>query len=370
MQYNRVMQNIYQAKGATLAEQYLDVGKLFGVKIRQSVAQIAKGRANATVIKRKVAVNTWQNLQAKEITREFCECLVSWAKGAKISPEEAMWLLADNLSGCQTAIVRYGSGVALLHTEEEFIDGNLNMLHMPNEHTISFGNSRTLVYDNLMPGCGLYGWKKDLIVAVDSLFLREDGIDIVEYPVLANMLSWMIWRMDPKSANPENVLGLYANLGELVDGYAINVVRKIGSKVDGYKLTFARKNFFVEKLGSETGSYLVQTNIVDPKYPKMEWALSPRNIWRGGWKFFNERVAVMTSHIRKFRQFTQINLNDNQVNNAHHSIQKTILFDLKDAYVNNDMGALCVGFVDVDKTSVSCKRNDFDYSKLEYLDIL
>jgi hypothetical protein len=39
MQYNRLMQNIYQAKGHTLAEQYRDVGALCATNIQKAVAK-------------------------------------------------------------------------------------------------------------------------------------------------------------------------------------------------------------------------------------------------------------------------------------------------------------------------------------------
>ena len=230
MQYNRLMQNIYQAKGATLIDQYHDVGALFGESIRKSVHKIGRKRSRLMNIRREVAERSWAHLQTKEVTQSFCDCLRAWSEGAHISPEQAMWCIADNLSGCQTFMARYVSGVALLHTEEEFRDNPNMELHMTKPHTMEFRDGetvlKTLVYNDLLPGAGLYGWKQDMIVGMDSLFLREDEIDKVESPLLANVVSWLVWRMKPGEAGPERIVELVKSLGELVDGYVINVVRQ------------------------------------------------------------------------------------------------------------------------------------------------
>lgn len=374
MQYNGDMQNIYQAKGSTIVEQYRDVGKLFATSIYEAVNKLSKKRSMEVKRRRVVAEKAWRNLQNKSECLEFVQCLTAWSEGAGISVSQAMWLLADNLSGCQTLMGRYGSGVILLHTEEEFIDPKHIEFHLNSPHTVEFRErdevSKTLTYDNLLPGCGLFSWKKNMLVAVDSLFLREDGIEEVEMPLLINVVSWLIWRMKPSEANPEKIVVLTQTLGELIDGYAINVVRKMEGAIEGYKLTLARSEYHVENLGSELGSYMRQVNIVDQDYPAMDWALPLRKIWRGGAKYNVARLKNLVVHANRYMGWSKFILDKQKVVETHNQIQQTIFTDLREAYINPDMRALCVGMVDVRGTSVSCKLNDEQpISQLEYLDV-
>lgn len=370
------MQNIYQAKGLSLEDQYRDVGRLFAANIQKSVHKIGRKRSRLINIRRNVAEKTWAHLQSKEQAKDFCTCLIAWSEGAGVTPAQAMWCLADNLSGCQTFMVRYDSGVALLHSEEEFRDNPNMELHMTKPHTMEFRDGdtaiKTLVYNDLMPGAGLYGWKSDMIVAVDSLFLREDGIEAVESPLLANVVSWMIWHMSPTQAEPDLIVKMLSGIGELVDGYAINVVRKVGVKVLGYKLTLARTGYHIEYLGETLGSYIRQVNIIDPEYPKMEWELPPKNIWRGGYKYFRRRLSTMDSHASTYRGLAMRSLDKETCRAAHTTIQSTLYGELASSYVNIDMGAICVGLVDLQVgTSVSCKLNDGSVvSIIEYLDVI
>ena len=367
------MRHIYQAKGTTIVEQYRDVGRLFAPTIQKSVSKLARKRAFLTKRRREVAEKAWLNLQDKTVADEFIQCLTAWSEGASITCEQAMWLMADNLTGCQTFMGRYGSGVALLHSEEEFIDVNHIEQHMTDPHTVAFNEdgvvSKSLVYNDLLPGAGLYGWKKDMIIAVDSLFLSEDAIEMVERPLLANVVSWLAWRMKPDEASPEKIVELAGELGELIDGYTLNVVRKIGKEIEAYKLTLARSEYKIKYLGSEPGSFLRQVNIIDPKYPKMKWALPPKKIWRGGWKYFVNRLKTLDEHAEKYKQLGQVSLTGNDLEEVHKLIQKAIFVDLREAYINLDVGAVCVGLVDQSGTSVSTKLNDDrDVGVLEYTD--
>ncbi len=367
------MQNVYLTKGESLAEQYFDAGQLFSETIGEGVKKIAKKRSQLAKNRRLVAEKTWINIQDKPVAEEFVRCFKQWCEGAKISYIQGMWLLTDNLSGCQTFMGRYHSGVALLHTEEDFA---CIAERMRGHHTLSFTAdgevSRCLVYNDLMPGAGLYGWKKDLIVAVDSLFLREDKITEVESPLIANIVAWMVWRMKPEEASPEHILQNIASMGTLIDGYAINVVRKVGARIEGYKLTLAREDHLVEYLGLELGSYIRQVNIVDPTYPKIGWALPPRNIWKGGYKLFKQRLKTMSAHARLYQKIARQEVMQSQLENIHTQIQQSIFGELRDAYINVDVGAVCVGLVDLRSgTSVSCKLNDRQaWDKIEYLDLV
>lgn len=370
------MSKIYQANGQTLVEQYRDVGYLFKNTIQESVIKIGKSRSKLLKIRRKVAESTWQNLAKKRECHEFIQCFVAWCEGALITPEQGMWLLADNLSGCQTVVACYASGVALLHTEEEFRDANHMELHMTSPNTISFRDGgetlTTLVYNNLLPGSGLYGWRRDKIVAVDSIFLKEDGIDSVRNPLLANIVAWMVWKMKPEEADPERIVGLVKSMGELVDGYVINVVRKFGSRIEGYKLILARAEHRIEYLGEENGNYLRQVNIIDPSEAVMKWALPPRNIWRGGWKYFRDRVKTLRKHAKQYGEVCNRSLDFDNLETVHRLIQTKVYGELAEYYVHADLGAVCIGFVDKQTgTSVSCKINNCeDLDTIEYLDLV
>lgn len=366
------MSNIYQAKGKTLGEQYFDLGRLFCDHIQKDVTILAKKRGRLSVIRRQVAERVWERVQKIDLCSEFCLCLSSWASGSGITENQAMWLLADNLSGCQTFMARYKTGVAIIHTEEEFIDDKHIELHMGNPHTVSISSrgerSCCIVYNNLMPGCGLYGWKKGLITAVDTLFVKEDGIDKVRKPLLSNIVSFMIWRLAPSAADPDNVIKMISQLGELIDGYGINVVYKVGSAICSYKLTLARSEIRVQRLGQNLGDYLRQTNLIDPDLGQMKWATPPRSIWRGGYRYFIKRYKTMDKDASKYSELGNFQLQIPKLTLVHKKIQKTILSDLRDSYVNPDLGALCVGLVDLSGTSVSVKRNDRLFSRLEFLD--
>jgi hypothetical protein len=204
------------------------------------------------------------NIADNPVTAEFVACLNSWAEVGG-SPRAA-WLMADNFSGCQTMIVRYKSGVALLHTEEDFEDIRARFTSPQTiEFRVKGESKKCLIYNDIMPGAALYGWKKDLIIAVDALFLREDGIENVEKPMLANIVSWLMWRMSPAELEPKKVIARLKEIGELVDGYTINVVRKVGKRITGYKLTFVRHDYEIEKLGT-LSVILRQVNIIEPRY--------------------------------------------------------------------------------------------------------
>lgn len=362
------MSNIYQAKGKTLRAQYEDVGRLF-----------AKNLQTATKLNKKkllIARDVLRRVQTETKFRKFYDCFSSWARGGGISETVAMYKMLDNMSGCQTLIVRYQSGVALLHTEEDF--ENIQK-RMQGVHTIRFNDRgrilNTLVYNDLMPGAGLYGWQKNRIVAVDSLFLREDGIVKFEKPMLANIVAWMVWQVQPGD-EPEKVMMKMRRLGEVVDGYAINVVQKRAGKIEGYKLTFARGDWEVERLGDQIGAYLAQVNIIEPRYVR---AKKPIAVWRyAPWKMvvdyrgFLHRLRVMREYTEKYKHYLQITLSRQILKSVHLTIHKTIFRDLRKDLINKYMGAMCVGIIDKGiGMSVSCKLNDQKALEVvEYIDLV
>lgn len=361
------MSNIYRAKGIKLESQYEDVGRLYKKHLNNPLEIDNK--------KMQMVVRVLNNVRTQKALKKFYECFAGWARGAGLSEETAMYLLADNTSGCQTAIVRYKSGVALLHTEEDYYDV---AARMGSEHTIEFRDGKRslkcLTYNDLMPGAGLYGWQKDMIVAVDSLFLREDGIYEIERPMLANIIAWLIWHESPEKADAENVVKRLKQLGTLVDGYAVNVVRKNKDLIEGYKLTFARDEWEIEYLGKNNGDNLRQVNIVEPMYAKQRKSVaSYRHApWKMGIDYYGfiKRLRDMKFHINTYRQWYEKELDQNQVSALHKTIHRFIFEKYHKAYVTEWMGAMCVGILDHSGLSISTKLNDKrPVETIEYVDL-
>lgn len=324
--------------------------------------------------KRLIAERVLARVRVMPELKKFYTCFGGWVKGAGISEEDGMYLLADNTSGCQTALVRYGSGVALLHTEEDYYDVKARMQKV---HTIEFQDQGrrllTLVYNDLMPGAGLYGWQSGMIVAVDSLFLREDGIEAIEKPMLANIIAWLVWQSMPEEAEAKELIAKLAKLGTLVDGYAINVAVRTKEKVKGYKLTFAREEWECEHLWEQPGDNLRQVNIIEPRYAR---AKKPVAVWRHApWKMYLDyrgflaRLRVMKEHIQAGRRYWTQGIPEGGLRDIHSAIQGQIFGRYAKAYVSEWMGAGCVGLVDLERgTSVSTKLNNGgELGTLEYL---
>lgn len=362
------MSNIYRAKGIKIADQYEDVGRLFKKQLNQRIEVDSK--------KMKMVDKVLANVRSNPDLLTFYECFAGWARGAGIDEQHAMYLLADNTSGCQTAIVRYGSGVALLHTEEDYYDVSARM---NTQHTIEFRDGartlKCLTYNDLMPGAGLYGWQKDMIIAVDSLFLREDGVFEIERPMLANIIAWLIWYETPRDADANSIVAKLQKLGTMVDGYAINVVRRCKRSIEGYKVTFARDEWEVEQLGDKVGDNLRQVNIVEPEYARKNSPVSRyrHSPWKMGIDYYGflTRLRNMKSHINENRELLTQQLVQANIESVHKVIHKTIFEKYKKYYVTEWMGAMCVGLVDNAGLSVSTKLNDKRPSELvEYVDLI
>lgn len=361
------MSNIYRAKGIKLASQYEDVGRMFKKQLNKPIETDHK--------KMQMVERVLLNVRTNALLKNFYSCFAGWARGAGISEEMAMYLLADNTSGCQTAIVRYGSGVALLHTEEDYYDVKQRLSGV---HTIEFRDAgrslKCLTYNDLMPGAGLYGWQKDMIVAVDSLFLREDGIYDIERPMLANIIAWLIWYEYPKDACAELLVQKLKKLGTLVDGYAVNVVRRTKRGIEGYKLTFAREEWEIEKLGNNIGDNLRQVNIVDPAYARKRKPVAKYR--HAPWKMaidhygFLKRLRDIQSHLNSYKIWLASTLKVELASQAHKAIHKIIFENYPRHYVTEWMGAMCVGLLDEFGLSVSTKLNDKrPVETVEYIDL-
>ncbi len=361
------MSNIYRAKGIKLESQYEDVGRLYKKHLNKPIEIDYK--------KMQMVKRVLLNVRSHKAMIAFYKCFGGWARGAGLSEEMAMYLLADNTSGCQTAIVRYGSGVALLHTEEDYYDVKARISGV---HTIEFSEGgrtlKCLTYNDLMPGAGLYGWQKDMVVAVDSLFLTEDRIFEIERPMLANIIAWMIWYENPKNASPEMIVKSLSSLGTLVDGYAVNVVRRTRLGVEGYKLTFTRDVWEIEKLGGNVGDNLRQVNIVDPIYARQHKLIAKYR--HAPWKMtvdyygFLKRLRDMNNHLSSYKKVISGELKKDQIVQAHLMVHRIIFEKYPKHYVTEWMGAMCVGLMDNSLgLTVSTKLSDNrPLSTVEYID--
>lgn len=359
------MSNIYQAKGSTLVEQYEDVGKLFAAQLRKRIRQ--------SKVKKNIAIKVLARMYSIPRLHLFTECFDAWARGAGITKLKAMYLLVDNLVGCQTMMVRYKCGIGMMHTEEDFDDP---IARMKGAHTIEFNdNGRkllTLTYNNLMPGAALYGWQKDMLIAVDALFLREDDASTIAEPMLANIIGWLIWQMKPDETEPERTVTELAKLGTLVDGYAVNVVRNVNHKIEGYKVLFSRNDWMIEKLGEKVGDKLYQVNIFDQRldakdYPITQWQ-APR-VEIEDYDSFIERQNFLEKIVDKYTKYLNTSITNSMIKSIHTRIQGMIFGEYNSEFVNEWMGAAVVGIMDQELgVSVSCKLNDQQpLTHLEYI---
>lgn len=350
-----------------MESQYEDVGRLFAKHLNQPIEINHK--------KMQMVERVLANVRANKRLKKFYDCFVGWARGAKLSEEMAMYLLADNTSGCQTAIVRYASGVALLHTEEDYYDVKQRLSGV---HTIEFRDCerrlKCLTYNDLMPGAGLYGWQKDMIVAVDSLFLQEDGIFEIERPMLANIIAWLMWYEKPVQADASSLVSRLETFGTLVDGYAVNVVRRTKDGVEGYKLTFVRDEWEIENLGEKVGDNLRQVNIVEPRYARDKRPVAKYR--HAPWKMaidhygFLKRLRDMNTHLSNYKNELTKTVQVEQVERVHKAIHRIIFEKYPRYYVTEWMGAMCVGLLDQNGLSVSTKLNDErPVEALEYIDL-
>lgn len=354
------MSNIYRAKGETLEEQYRDVGV-----VNRTILQQTK-LSNQTKVS--IAKKVLSRVRSEPIFTKFYKCFGAWASGAQIDELRAMYLLVDNLEGCQTLMVRYNNGVGMIHTEEDFNDP---FVRIAGAHTIEFcDNDRklwTLCYNNLMPGCALYGWQKDMLVAVDALFLSEKGIDKTERPMLVNILGWLIWEMEVSQADADNVILVTKLLGEFVDGYAFNIVRRVGEQIGGYKICVARKDWKIEKLGNDVGAKIYQVNTFDVKWEKekariVRWQAPHKEI--DDYDAFAQRQAFLNEFASEI--VSKLNLGSKL---AHTEIQQLFFGKYREQFVNEWMGAGVVGMMNQSgDISVSTKLNDNEpLEKLEYV---
>lgn len=362
------MHNVYFLQGATLTEQYADAGRIHRDHIQRAATKNRRKWSTAHALRRSILERIHTRLTTELQFGEFYACLTAWAQGAEISIADALELLDDN-TGCQSAIGRYANGVVLLHTEEELTDITERMTP-PQVLGFRAGGDTlyTLVYNNMLPGAAVYGWTETYAVAVDSLFLNEDGVDKLQRPILANIVSWLLWRNVQHDMRAQTTLSLVRDAGTCVDGYAVNIVYRDGSAAEGYKITFARDSAEMEKLPHITGGSLRQLNIIDPAYvehnrPIARYRMPYRRFYRGYWNYYKERLRMIDADIRTYSRFLYGEVMDKK--ETQRKILQELTGPLSSHYINEVVGAVCVTLIDKNESSTAIGL--VENEKLKYI---
>lgn len=349
------MKHTYTAHGTTLTEQYYDVGRVNAQHIRRNVEKNRRKRSAAHTLRRDLLARIFTRLHTEPVFAEFYRCMMSWARGADITPMEALELLDDN-TGCQTVLARYGNGIALIHTEEELEDIKLRMTDPQiMQFTIDSKQLSTLVYNNLMPGTAVFGWSDTVTIAVDALFLTEDGIYDIRKPMLANIVTWLLWRASHEGLEMEKAVSIVRTSELCIDGYVVNVLHRSAGTPGAYKITFTREDIETETIGETPGSYLRQLNIIDPAYagkPIARWRLPYRRFYRGYWNYYKERLKTIDRDIAAYLPYTSGTVRDHR--SAHDTLLREIASpSLAPHYLNEVVGAVCIAFADDTTLSVT-----------------
>lgn len=338
------MENVHILKGATLAGQYRDAGRVNSHFLQPNVLKNRRKHSASHTVRSRILARIHERLQREDIFREFYTCMTAWAQGAGITTAEALELLDDN-TGCQSLLVRYGNGIALIHTEEELDDIKARMTP-PQIMCFTSHDERkyTLVYNNLMPGAAVFGWGEQYALAVDALFLTEDGIEDIRQPMLANIVTWILWNSPHRSLTMKSAVDIVTACGQCIDGYAVNIVLPYPT-ARAYKITFTRDAVETEEIGESPGSYLRQLNIIDPAYAEKgkaiaRWRLPYRRFYRGYWNYYKERLKTIDRDITAYLPYTDKPIHDYE--RIHRVILREIAGPaLAPHYLNEVVGAVC-----------------------------
>lgn len=354
------MAKMINLSGKTLAEQYYQAGI-------QQRPRLVKYRFSKQ--KKEVAARILQRIEREAVFCEFAACFDAWCQGIGISRLRGMCLIADNLSGCQTLMVRYGSGVALLHTEEDFFDIKRRL---GEPHTFRFCTDSetyyTFTYCDLMPGAGVWSWGEDYVIAVDSLFLRESKASEVERPILANIVSWIVNLAMARGAELNEIKELIVQQGSSLDGYTLNIVKRDEGGVTGIAISFGYGYVEEEWLGQGIASHLARVNILpDTATTQLrEYQLPEREIDDYG--AFCLRIKRLAEIVEKHKEQIMSELTRETVPIVHQQLLKMVFDKYREDFVNEWMGAVAVALVDSEEgSSVSVKlREDISPLPSEY----
>lgn len=344
---------VYVAHGTTIFEQYRDLGSVFATPVVKSYQKIKRQRSPMAKKRKLVAAQTLSHLikladdvafPYRQYVSDYLEAVRGWGEGAGLKVEEAIVLMADNHVACQTGMVRLKKAIAMFHTEEDFanIVAHFSVAPMV-EVRIDNRQLRSLVYNDLLPGSALFGYSHEHTVAVDSLYIDIPEKDTTSI-MLANVVAWITWRMNPKEITASNMRKMIKKLGWFVDPYAINVM--VGES--GLRILFAGDKCQIDQLGHEPGAYLTQINTW---YGAPDSAqLSPK--WR---RYFRARKA----RLDLFAQSYPLSDNLEEIQDSLYSSSWSKVTDL----ANPDVGATCASVLKNGKTRVSIRINEGEVGK-------
>lgn len=269
----QVSKQVYVPKGSTLFEKYRGLGGYWGEEIRSSAVKRFEWLKEDERLTDEAAIADRIIMALRRMTglgKDYLEALGGWAEGAELSQVaklysldavEAAMMMQNDDAGCQSVMVRTNDGIALLHTEED--DNGPITERVSGAFLTEIDGSVTFVYNDLLPGGSAFAVdvKNGFAMACDVLRLRtkERGV------CLSKIVGWMVWRMGC-TATPKRVEELVAELGPLVDGYAINVVyRDEKGKPKAYRASIAGRSCYIDKLVSDPGGSMKQVNLLDPR---------------------------------------------------------------------------------------------------------
>ena len=274
-----------EVSGRSVPAVYTQLGEIFREPIREAIGHtLVKGAIDPEKVK--TARRFYHNLrEIEEFTiinginpvSDYKDALWGMAGGAGLQDYTTFYgaetpaivlltLQDDNRGGCLTGTFRVNDELVVMsHTEEDasvlsrVTKTPLVTIHMRGEHL------STVTYNDLLPGSATFGASSGFAVSCDYLRLNDTDTDKGSF---INAFSWMVWRLG-KNASIADIKKLAEWMMPFIDGYAINIVKRSDSgKVDAWKITCAQRNMFIEELGGKPGSFLVQSNVIDPSYRK------------------------------------------------------------------------------------------------------
>ena len=267
------------------------------------------------------AVSTEISPIIRNSVTEYLECLSSWGDGVDlgnfqhprlsniiideypVSKNDLEILLQNDNSGCQTGVYRdKDDSIILWHTEEDVEDkpsSRFDKIRVVSFRLVEENSINTLnafIYADLLPGPAFSWCNNNFVQAVDALFIKsgpQNG------PVLANIVSWLSWRLGNKIHTKE----IIETLQPFADGYAITTVSRIRDDIYADKIEFAGDLLFEERLANNEGRFLFQVNVFSKKDSRI--ATKYEEISRKSRRRFENRILRTERAINGIRNYDE-----------------------------------------------------------------
>jgi len=304
--------------------------------------------------------------QVKTALSDYMTALKSWSDAIDFSSidhpavaklleegrttEEANMIIGLSLQndnvGCVSGLMRGEDGEILFWHNEEIIEDEpgerVDKARIVRLNGIGGREYYSFVYPDLLPGAG-FSFARDIFISVDAQHTTEDQ----EPRILANTATWVISYLG-NAYDPYETLN---SLAPFVDGYVINYARIVGQKVLGGKVEFALDTVGRVDLPSNTGEYLISTNIytqdgnvavagreeISPE--ALEWNIDRQGLSHRSlhlMELLTKRTAPTTEDLSRLLAFTA-----------------TGLFGEDKAYANKDVKANVVGSISTKGVQIS-----------------